>query len=80
MIRNPYIVGWFVTVYLIVYVTLIQFPSTVDIAFCMMLFAPLLMVWLAFTVLRYGRYNGKEFGKDDEFGYQDKAKDTLGMF
>lgn len=66
--------------YLVVYTIFARIDAMVDIAFCMMLFAPLLMLWLAFTVLKFGKYNGAELKDGEEFGYQDKAKSDLGMF
>ena len=80
MFRNDIFVAGFVTVYLVVYIALLQSTHTRDYAFLMLLFSPLLLCWMVFTVLKYGRYTGKELGDDEEFGYQDKPKDELGVF
>lgn len=62
-----------VTAYLFIYVTLLQFESTRAYGFLMLLFAPLLLCWMVYSVLKYGKYNGRELGHE-EFGYQDKPK------
>lgn len=67
------------TVYLLVYCVLLQFNHTRNFGIGMFLFSPVLMGWTAYTVLKYGKYNGPELG-DEEFGYQDKVKDDLGVF
>ena len=67
------------TVYLLVYGVLLQFNNTREFGIWMFLFSPILMGWTAYTVLKYGKYNGPELG-EEEFGYTDKAKDELGVF
>ena len=42
--------------------------------------SPLLMLWLAFSILRFGKYSGEDLSSDDEFGYADKNKEDLGVF
>jgi len=34
--------------------------------------SPFLVVWMAYTIIRYGPYNGRELKEDEEYGYQDK--------
>jgi hypothetical protein len=66
------------TAYLLLYITLLQFEYTQEYAIYMLLFSPVIVVWLVYAVLKYGTYDGPELG-DDEFGYQDKSKDDLGI-
>lgn len=68
-----------VTLYLIIYVVLLQFDSTRNVGFIMLLFAPFLLCWMVYTILKFGKYTGPELGKE-EFGYQDRSKDELGVF
>ncbi|UEG51113.1 hypothetical protein LK994_06455 [Ferruginibacter lapsinanis] len=68
-----------VTFYLFVYNLLLQFENTLHYATLMLLFSPLLICWMVYTVLKHGKYNGKKLDKD-EFGYQDKSKADLKMF
>jgi len=68
-----------VTFYLIVYCVLLQFEQTRDYAVWMFLFSPFLLGGMIYVLLKYGRYNGSELG-DNEFGYQDKRSEELGVF
>jgi hypothetical protein len=79
MRKNPIFVALFVTAYLAVYTALTQFAPMFNIAFAMFLFGPLLILWLVYTVLRFGSYAEKGLDKE-EFGYQDKNKADLGIF
>ena len=67
------------TFYLFIYWELLQFENTRDYAIVMFLISPLVILWMVFTVLKNGKYNGPQL-EDKEFGYQDKGKDELGMF
>jgi hypothetical protein len=69
----------FVTVFLFLYVALLQFENTFGIAMLMFLASPFLLVWMVITVLRSGKYNGPALG-ENEFGYQDKNKDEPRTF
>ncbi|MFN8346889.1 MAG: hypothetical protein U0X91_17945 [Spirosomataceae bacterium] len=69
----------FVTAYLVIYCELLQFESTKGIAILMFLLSPFLVVWMVYTVLKHGRYDGKELG-DEEFGYQDMDTEELKRF
>ena len=71
MLRNDSFSAGVVTVYLLIYVVLLQFNHTQNFAFFMLLFSPLLICWMVYTILKHGKYHGKELG-NDEFGYQDK--------
>lgn len=79
MLRNDKFVTGLVTVYMLIYIALLQEEGTRDYAFLMLLISPLLFVCMLFTILKYGKFSGRELG-NDEFGYQDKMKDELGMF
>lgn len=79
MLRNDTFSVVFVTLYVFTYCVLLQFESTLSFAIGMLLFSPFLVFWMVYTILKYGKYNGKGLG-NDEFGYQDKNKDDLGVF
>ncbi len=68
-----------VTIYLLAYCALLQFERTQFFALLMLMFSPALIIWMVYTVLKHGKYNGPELGKE-EFGYGDKEKDDLGIF
>lgn len=73
------IMVWFTTLYLLCYCVLLQYETTKPIALVMLGLAPFILVWMVYTVLKFGKYSGPELGKE-EFGYQDKNKDDLGLF
>jgi len=72
MLRNDRLSVGIVTVYLLFYSTLLQFEATRAYGFIMLVFSPLLLCWMVYTILKYGKYTGSELGSR-EFGYQDKA-------
>ncbi|UPK68553.1 hypothetical protein [Chitinophaga filiformis] len=61
-----------VTVYLLVYCILLQIEHTQWIAVYMFIVSPFLVVWMVYTVLKYGVYTGRELAEDEEYGYQDR--------
>lgn len=67
------------TLYLLCYCILLHFEKTKPIALVMLGIAPFILVWMVYTVLKRGKYNGPDLG-DEEFGYQDKNKEDLGIF
>ncbi len=68
------------TSFLIVYL----FLETVDAAFKWMLLlfslSPIVIIWMAVQILKYGVFDGKELGNDEEYGYGDRDKSKLGMW
>ena len=46
----------------------------------MFILSPILLVWMVVVVLKHGKYNGPELKGGEEWGYQDKARDELGVF
>lgn len=75
--------NWFyislLSIYLVVYCTLLQFNVAIDYAILMWICSPVFLIVTVIMILKYGRYNGPELG-ENEFGYQDKNKDELGVF
>lgn len=69
-----------VTVYLVVYTILHQLGASLLLLSSMFALSPFLVVWMAYTILRFGKFEGKELEEDEEWGYSDKKKDELGMF
>jgi hypothetical protein len=79
MLRNDNFSIGLVTFYLLIYYEMMLFEATTGYAMVMLLLSPLLLCWMVFTVLKYGKDKSIELG-DDEFGYQDKRKEELGVF
>ena len=69
----------FVTIYLFIYCLLLQFESTLQYAMVMLLFSPLAICFMVYVVIKFGRYDGPWLN-NNEFGYQDKKHDELGVF
>lgn len=61
-----------VTLYLVLYCILLQIESTQWLAFRMFVLSPVLVIWMVYTVLKYGVYTGRELAEDEEYGYQDR--------
>ncbi len=67
MLQNPTFAGLFSTLYLVLFVLVIVLGYG-DIAMVMFLFSPILVLWLVYTVLRYGKPSARTF---DEYFYDD---------
>jgi len=62
----------FVTLYLVVYTVLLRLVVSLSIPLFMFSISPFLVVWMAYTILKYSPYNEPELKEDEEYGYQDK--------
>ena len=78
--KRPAVAAILATIYLVLYCITLQFEYLRPIGMYMFLFSPLIVLWLVYTVIRHGRYTGRELDEQEEFGYQDREKDSLGMF
>jgi hypothetical protein len=65
-----------VSIILIVYCVLLITNAPLSISYFIFSISPFLLIWLAYTVLRFGIYQGTDLG-EEEWGYQDKSKDDL---
>jgi hypothetical protein len=63
-----------VTGYLFIYCVLSQIEAAFQYTLLMFLFSPVLVIWMVYTVLKHGVYNGPSLG-NKEFGYQDRNPD-----
>ena len=41
---------------------------------------PFILIWIVFSILKYGKFEGRELGEHEEWGYADKDKNELGVF
>ncbi len=71
MHKNPTFAAVFATVYLLVYVIVLQLDFLPNVTTVLFFFSPALLVWLAYTVIRHGKYTGTDLKEDEEWGYQD---------
>ena len=61
---------------MILYCVLLNTNAPRSLSYFIFSISPFLLVWLVYTVLRFGTYTGKELD-EEEWGYQDKSKDEL---
>jgi lipopolysaccharide export LptBFGC system permease protein LptF len=80
MLKKPVFAVAVTSIAVILYNILPQFSINSNIAAIIFVASPFLMVWMAYTILKHGKYNGKELADKEEWGYQDKNRDQLGMF
>jgi hypothetical protein len=82
MLKNVKFAVWTVSGYLLAYCLLLGFGNGFWRAFAvgMYLASPVLVVWLAYTIVRHGGRNVPELGEDAEFGYGDRDTGTLGAW
>lgn len=78
--RNYKLATVAVTTYLVIYTLLHQAGASLQVLGVMFLLSPFLVIWMAYTILRYAPYNGRELDEGEEWGYQDKNKKDLGTF
>lgn len=64
----------FVTLYLIVYIIMLRLEVSLSISLFMFSISAFLVIWMAYTILKYAPYNGRELKENEEWGYQDKAR------
>lgn len=56
------------------------FMNKPSIASWMFLFSPIVILWMAYMIIKFGKYSGVELKPGEEWGYEDKKKEDLGMF
>lgn len=67
-----------VSLYLLTFLIFV-FTEQSTIASWMFVFSPVLIIWMVYTVIRYGQYTGPDLD-DEEWGYEDRDKDDIGIF
>lgn len=80
MLRNPAFSIALTSIYLLVFVVLLDLELSVRLIMLFLSLAPFLLLWMVWTVLKDGRYSGEPLGRDCEWGYQDRRNEDLGTF
>jgi hypothetical protein len=75
MLKKPAFAVVFVTAYLVLYYVLFYAGASEDIITTMFAASPVLVVWMAITIIKHGKYSGDKLDKN-EWGYQDWFNDT----
>jgi hypothetical protein len=78
--RKPSIAVVFASLYLLAYYVLYYNVQDYKYMVWMFLGAPFVLGWMAYIIIRYGKYKGPELQENEEWGYSDKNKDSLGVF
>ena len=76
MFRKPIFAVITVSAVLILYCVLLNTNAPQLLPYLIFSISPFLLLWVTYTVLRFGIYEGKELN-EEEWGYQDKGKDEL---
>lgn len=77
MLRNAKFVAFFVTAYLIIYQILIGTGASLSLVAPLFFLSPFLLIWLVYVVLKFEKFQGKVLEEDEEWGYQDRDRETL---
>ena len=72
MLKRPAYMTIFASLYLLVFVIFIQLNVFFNLVHVLFLCSPIVVITLMWRILRYGNYKGKEFTKDQHWGYQDR--------
>ena len=80
MFRKPWFVTLLVSACLVFFHALINTGTLLWLAGTIFLLSPLLIAWLAYTILKHGKYHGSELGQHEEWGYQDRDRNSLDTF
>jgi hypothetical protein len=74
MLKHPGISTLFATVYLLVYILLLQLETAPNISLILFFFSPIVLIALAYSIIRYGKYDGRELEEKEHWGYQDRPE------
>lgn len=77
MLRKPNIAVIVTSIILVIYCLLLG--SNSPIAYFIFTISPFLVLWMAYTVIRFGVFKAKELRENEEWGYADKDKEELGV-
>jgi len=77
MLRNPVFATSFVTLYLVIYTVLFHTDTSLAVLTPMFAASPFLVIWMAITIMKHGKYSGRELNDNEEWGYEDVTRDEL---
>ena len=69
----------FSSLYLLLFLVAVQLGYS-TLTWILFLFSPLNILYLAYSVIRYGKYTGKELKENQEWGYEDRNRDEIGKW
>ena len=69
-----------VTAIMVFYNVMLHILGPTDLVLMIFCMSPLLMIWLVLTILKSGKYKGRELSPGEHWGYQDRNKDEFDIF
>lgn len=66
--------------YLLVYLFAFNYNAPVKVLIFLFVFSPVMVIWMAVTILKDNSVDVAELKADEEYGYQDKPKSMLRTF
>lgn len=69
----------FSSLYFLVYLLVLPLDY-LQLTWFLFFFSPLVLVYVVYSVIRYGSYSGKELVEEEEWGYEDADKETPGTW
>jgi len=78
--KKPALVTAIVTAYLVLYYILFHAGVSENILILLFIVSPFLMIWLVVTILKYDQSPTTDLPENEEWGYSDRDKDSLGTF
>lgn len=71
MLKSPAFSIVNVTAYLVIFVVISRLYPDLSLLLTLYSISPLLVIWMVYTVIRYGSYSGRELREGQEWGYED---------
>lgn len=77
---KPAIVTAIVTAYLVIYYILFNAGVSENIIILLFIASPFMMIWLTVTILKDRQNPTSELPQNEEWGYSDRDRNSLGTF
>jgi hypothetical protein len=77
MLKKPGFAVTVTSILLFIYCLLLLRNSPV--AYFIFSISPFLILWTAYTIIRFGIFKSKELADDEEWGYCDKNREEIGI-
>ncbi|MDE3250194.1 MAG: hypothetical protein KGO82_16150 [Bacteroidota bacterium] len=69
---------WVVSSLLLVNCFLVFYTDWLHVIYFISAIGPFLIVWMVYSVLKYGKYKAADLQEEEEWGYADRTKDEAG--
>ena len=75
--RKPSTAVFIASLYVIVYCLMFYLGRDFRPVMWMFMGVPFVLGWLAYVIIRYGKYNGRALAENEEWGYCDKERSSF---